>query len=66
MLAWTTGASNPRLGVLIHHDDADREYAYDRKSRIGKLDRGLNEAGARGWTVVSLKADWKTIFVPTR
>jgi len=66
MLAWTTGAPGARLGMLIHHDDADREYAYDRKSHIGKLDRGLNEAGTRGWTVVSMKADWKTIFVPTR
>jgi len=66
MLAWTTGAPNARLGVIIHHDDADREYAYDRKSHIGKLDRGLNEAGTRGWTVVSMKTDWKTIFAPTR
>jgi phosphoserine phosphatase len=66
MLAWTTSAPHPRLGVIIHHDDADREYAYDRKSHIGKLDRGLNEAGTRGWTVVSMKADWKTIFAPMR
>jgi hypothetical protein len=46
----------------VHHDDAAREYAYDRKSHIGKLDRGLDEASKRGWTVVSMKDDWKRIF----
>jgi len=66
MLAWTTGGPGARLGVIVHHDDAEREYAYDRKSHIGKLDRGLNEAGARGWTVVSMKGDWKTVFAPPR
>jgi phosphoserine phosphatase len=64
MLDWTTSAPGARLGVIVHHDDAQREYAYDRKSGIGKLDRGLNEAGARGWTVVSMQNDWKTIFAP--
>ncbi len=62
MLAWTTSASGARLGMIIHHDDAEREFAYDRKSHIGKLDRGLNEAGTRGWSVVSMKSDWKTVF----
>ena len=52
--------------LIVHHDDAEREYAYDRKSHIGQLDRGLDEAGARGWTVVSMKADWKTVFTPAR
>ncbi len=66
MLEWTTSASGARLGVIIHHDDAGREVAYDRKSHIGKLDRGLNEAGPRGWTVVSMKADWNTVFAPPR
>jgi len=66
MLAWTTGGAGARLGVIVHHDDAEREYAYDRKSHIGKLDRGLNEAGARGWTVVSMKDDWKTVFAPVK
>jgi phosphoserine phosphatase len=66
MLAWTTGGAGARLGVIVHHDDAEREYAYDRQSHIGKLDRGLNEAGARGWTVVSMKGDWKTVFAPAR
>ena len=62
MLEWTTSGTGIRLGVLIHHDDADREYAYDRESHIGKLARGLDEAPDRGWTVVSMKHDWKTIF----
>jgi phosphoserine phosphatase len=66
MLAWTTSAPGARLGMLIHHDDAEREFAYDRKSHVGKLDRGLNEAGARGWTVVSMKDDWKTVFAPVK
>jgi hypothetical protein len=52
----------PRLGVIIHHDDAEREYAYDRQSTFGRLDRGLDEAQARGWVVVSMKDDWNTIF----
>jgi phosphoglycolate phosphatase-like HAD superfamily hydrolase len=66
MLAWTTSAPGARLGVIVHHDDAEREYAYDRKSHVGRLDRGLNEAGARGWTVVSMKDDWKTVFAPAK
>jgi phosphoserine phosphatase len=66
MLAWTTGAPGARLGVLIHHDDAEREFAYDRKSHVGQLARGLDEAVARGWTVVSMKADWKLVFKPAR
>ncbi len=66
MLEWTTSAPGARLGLIVHHDDAEREFAYDRKSHVGKLDRGLNEAGARGWTVVSMKNDWNTIFGPAR
>jgi hypothetical protein len=66
MLEWTTSAPGARLGMIVHHDDAEREWAYDRKSHIGKLDRGLNEAGARGWTVVSMKDDWKTVFAAPR
>jgi len=62
MLEWTTSAPGARLGLIVHHDDAEREFAYDRKSHVGKLDRGLNEAGARGWTLVSMKNDWKTVF----
>jgi hypothetical protein len=62
MLEWTTSGSGPRLGVIIHHDDAGREYAYDRKSHFGKLDKALDEAAARGWLVVSMKKDWKKVF----
>lgn len=62
MLEYTTTNGKPRLGVLIHHDDADREFAYDRDSHIGRLARGLDEAARRGWLVVSMKRDWKTVF----
>jgi len=62
MLEWTTTGSGPRFGLIVHHDDAEREWAYDRKSSIGKLDRGLDEAPKRGWVVVSMKRDWKFIF----
>ena len=65
MLEWVTSASGARLGLIVHHDDAEREFAYDRKSSIGKLDRALDEAGPRGWTVLSIKQDWKQVF-PTR
>ena len=63
MLRWTT-ASSPSLGVLIHHTDDEREWAYDRDSAIGHLERGLDEAPARGWVVVDMKADWKQVFSP--
>ena len=62
MLEWTTAGDGPRLGLLVHHDDDAREWAYDRTSSIGRLDRGLSEAGARGWTVVSMRTDWKQVF----
>lgn len=62
MLEWTTTGSGPRFGLIVHHDDAKREWAYDRKSSIGKLDRGLDEAAKRGWVVVSMQRDWKFIF----
>jgi hypothetical protein len=62
MLEWTTGGAGPRLGVLVHHTDDEREFAYDRKSHIGKLDRGLDEAAARGWVVVDMKLDWQHIY----
>jgi hypothetical protein len=48
--------------LLLHHDDAVREYAYDRTSWIGRLDKALDEARRRGWTIVSMKTDWKTVF----
>ena len=62
MLEWTTAGDGARLGVLIHHTDAEREWAYDRDSHVGRLDRGLDEAAARGWVLVDMKDDWSTIF----
>jgi hypothetical protein len=62
MLQWTAAGSSPRFCLYVHHTDAAREWAYDRQSHIGRLDKGLDEAKARGWTVVSMKDDWKTIF----
>jgi hypothetical protein len=64
MLEWTTAGDGARLGVLVHHTDGEREWAYDRESHIGRLARGLDEAEARGWVVVSMKDDWRTIFPP--
>jgi hypothetical protein len=54
------------LGVIVHHDDTAREFAYDRDSHVGKLDRGLDEAGPRGWTVISMKSDWTTVYAPAK
>jgi phosphoglycolate phosphatase-like HAD superfamily hydrolase len=65
MLQWTTAGDGPRFGLIVHHTDADREWAYDRESHIGKLDRALDEATAKGWTVVDMKNDWRTIFPET-
>jgi phosphoserine phosphatase len=62
MLEWVTAGMGPRFGLIIHHDDAEREFAYDRASAAGKLDRGLDEAPKRGWTLVSMKKDWKRVF----
>ena len=62
MLEWTTAGDGARLGVYIHHTDEEREWAYDRESHIGRLDRGLDEADARGWIVVSMKDDWRVVF----
>jgi len=62
MLQWTTAGDGARLGVIIHHTDADREWAYDRDSHAGRLDVALDEAATRGWTVVSMKDDWKVIY----
>jgi phosphoglycolate phosphatase-like HAD superfamily hydrolase len=64
MLQWTAAGSGRRFMGLVHHTDAEREWAYDRQSRIGHLDKALDEALAKGWTVVSMKDDWKTIFPP--
>jgi len=62
MLQWTTAGKGSRFALYVHHTDAKREWAYDRKSSIGRLDKGLDEAQAKGWTVVDMKQDWKIIY----
>lgn len=62
MLQWTAAGDGPRFCLYVHHTDGEREWAYDRESHIGKLDKGLDEAMAKGWTVVDMKNDWNTIF----
>jgi phosphoglycolate phosphatase-like HAD superfamily hydrolase len=62
MLEWTTAGKGPRLAMIVHHDDAEREFAYDRESHVGKLAKGLDEAPKRGWTVIGMKDAWKTIY----
>jgi phosphoglycolate phosphatase-like HAD superfamily hydrolase len=62
MLEWTAAGQGARFCLIVHHDDEEREWAYDRKSHIGKLDKAWDEANAKGWTVVSMKDDWKAIF----
>ena len=66
MLQWTTAGEGPRFALIVHHTDADREYAYDRASHIGKLDKALDEATQRGWTVVNMQTDWKEVFPESR
>jgi hypothetical protein len=61
MLQWTVAGKGARLAVIIHHTDAEREWAYDRQSSIGRLDKALDEAKAKGWTVVDMRQDWKVI-----
>jgi phosphoserine phosphatase len=62
MLEWTTNRAGPSLGVFLHHTDAEREWAYDRESSVGRLDRGLNEAESRGWLIVDIAKDWSRVF----
>jgi phosphoglycolate phosphatase-like HAD superfamily hydrolase len=62
MLEWARGGAGVRFALLVHHTDAVREWAYDRQSSIGHLDKALDAAQAEGWTVVDIKNDWKTIF----
>jgi len=62
MLEYTTTGNGPRMAMLVHHDDAEREFAYDRESRVGKLDKALDAAAAKGWTVISMKQDWEQIY----
>lgn len=62
MLQWTAAGSGPRFMGIVHHTDAEREWAYDRTSHIGKLDKAWDDATAKGWTVVDMKKDWKKVF----
>jgi hypothetical protein len=62
MLEWTTAGTGPRFGLIVHHTDAAREWAYDRDSHIGQLDKALDAAPAKGWTVVDMKDDWKVVY----
>lgn len=62
MLQWTAAGRGARFVGIVHHTDAEREWAYDRNSHIGKLDKALEEAIAKGWSVVDMKRDWKTVF----
>jgi phosphoglycolate phosphatase-like HAD superfamily hydrolase len=64
MLEWTTAGEGPRFGLILHHTDAEREYAYDRDSSVGRLDKALDDAPAKGWVVIDMKNDWKTVFPP--
>ena len=64
MLEYTTSGEGLRLGLLVHHTDSEREFAYDRKSPIGRLDRALDAAEAKGWIVIDMKSEWKTVFPP--
>ena len=64
MLQWTTAGPGARFGLIVHHTDSEREWAYDRQSHIGRLDKALDEAKAKGWTIVDMKHDWKVIYPP--
>ena len=66
MLQYTGAGSGARFCLYVHHDDVEREYAYDRQDHLARLDAGLDEAAAKGWTVVSMKNDWKTVFAPEK
>jgi hypothetical protein len=62
MLQWTAAGGGRRFMGIVHHTDADREWAYDRQSHVGKLDKALDEALSKGWTVVDMKKDWKRVY----
>jgi hypothetical protein len=63
MMEYTKAGEGRRLGLFVHHTDADREYAYDRDSHVGKLDKALDQADDNDWIIVDMKKDWKTVFV---
>jgi hypothetical protein len=62
MLRWTTSGPGARFGLLVHHTDAEREFAYDRDSHVGRLNKALDEAAERHWTVVDMRRDWRKVF----
>ena len=62
MLQWTTAGTGARFALIVHHNDATREWAYDRHPAIGNLEKALDEANAKGWTVVDMKNDWRRVF----
>jgi hypothetical protein len=62
MIQYTMAGEGRRLGLFVHHTDADREYAYDRKSHVGTLGEALDRADAMGWLIVDMKKDWKQVF----
>jgi hypothetical protein len=62
MLQWTAAGRGARFVGLLHHTDAKREWAYDRESNVGRLDKALDLADANDWTIVDMKNDWKTVF----
>jgi phosphoserine phosphatase len=66
MLQWTAAGDGPRFAALVRHTDGEREWAYDRKSPVGRLDAALDEAGRRGWTGVDMRRDWRVVHPPRR
>jgi hypothetical protein len=62
MLQWTATGTGPRMGIIIHHTDSSREWAYDRQSPIGRLEKGLDDAAKYNWVLVDMKRDWKLIY----
>ena len=64
MLQWTVAGDGPSFAGIVHHTDADREWAYDRESQLGRLDKALDEGTERGWTIVDIKSEWSRIYPP--
>jgi len=62
MLQWTTAGPGPRFALIVRHTDAEREWAYDRKSNIGTLDKAWDAASANGWTIIDMRRDWKRVY----
>jgi hypothetical protein len=62
MMQWTASNTSKSIMLYLHHTDGKREWAYDRESHIGRLDKGLDEAKEKGWTVIDMKEDWKITY----